>query len=179
MMKQRKSEKSALSAGCILMRIAAVLFCLVVVSTYLMAGLFARYTTNGSSGDSARVAGFHVALTGVTDGVTYDVTTLEPGKVTVTLDNQSEVAVSYKIRVFTGTPDGGVKVTWEEVDEVLWEDAEKRFTKERYMGPGASDTCTLAFTAADWSQITQNVKGASASDIMRTFTVYVDVVQVD
>lgn len=37
---------------------AAVLFCLTVISTHLVSGLYARYTTSGSGDDSARVIRF-------------------------------------------------------------------------------------------------------------------------
>ncbi len=37
---------------------AAVLFCLTVISTHLVSGLYARYTTTGSGEDSARVIKF-------------------------------------------------------------------------------------------------------------------------
>ena len=42
----------------IAMNIAMVLFCLTVVSTYLVSGLYARYTTSATGSDSARVMKF-------------------------------------------------------------------------------------------------------------------------
>ena len=44
--------------GNIVMWLAGALFCLVVLTTYLSAGLFARYVTRGDGGDSARVITF-------------------------------------------------------------------------------------------------------------------------
>ena len=38
--------------------LAGILFCLVLISTAMMGGLFARYTTTGTGSDSARVAKF-------------------------------------------------------------------------------------------------------------------------
>ena len=40
--------------------IGLVLFCLVLFSTYLTGGLYARYTTSASGSDSARVASFQI-----------------------------------------------------------------------------------------------------------------------
>ena len=40
------------------MCLASVLFCLTMVSVYMVSGLYARYTTSGSSEDSARVIRF-------------------------------------------------------------------------------------------------------------------------
>ena len=42
----------------IAMNIAMVLFCLTIVSTYLVSGLYARYTTSATGSDSARVMKF-------------------------------------------------------------------------------------------------------------------------
>ena len=182
MTEQKNNKKSSMGIGCVLIRIAAVLFCLVVVSTYLMSGLFARYVAKGTGSDSARVAGFEVQLSGVMDGVEYKVSALAPGTIAITLNNQSEVAVSYKIRVDAGSPAGGVKTTWLKADgtndEVNTESGEKKFNAVRYMPVGGTDTCTLTFTAVDWTQITKEVSGKSAM-LTQEFTVYVDVVQVD
>ena len=46
--------------GNIMIRIAAVLFCLVLISTHMMSGLYARYVAKDSSSDEARVAKFQV-----------------------------------------------------------------------------------------------------------------------
>lgn len=45
-------------SGNFMMRLAGVLFCLVMISTYMMGGLFARYVARGSGSDSARVIKF-------------------------------------------------------------------------------------------------------------------------
>ncbi|MBE6543943.1 MAG: hypothetical protein E7675_06040 [Ruminococcaceae bacterium] len=46
------------SIGPVIMKIAASLFCLVLISTSMLSGLYARYTTTSSTGDSARVITF-------------------------------------------------------------------------------------------------------------------------
>lgn len=190
MTEQKNNKKFSMGIGCVLIRIAAVLFCLVVVSTYLMSGLFARYVSNGNGGDSARVAGFNVVMS--SSDVKSEVTALEPGTITISLANQSEVAVSYTIRVDVGSPAGGVKITWVDPDhdvstaddkiqienDGVAENNEKKFDLTRYMPVGGTDTCTLTFTAVDWTKITQGETGTSAT-LTQEFTVYVDVVQVD
>lgn len=50
----RKSPQN----GNMAMRLAGILFCLTMLSIYMVGGLFARYTTSGQGGDSARVITF-------------------------------------------------------------------------------------------------------------------------
>ena len=44
--------------GSMMMRVAGALLCLVMLSTHLMGGLYARYRTEGSGEDEARVIKF-------------------------------------------------------------------------------------------------------------------------
>ena len=79
-----------------LLRIAACLFCLVLVSYWMLGNLYAKYTTETSMGDGARVASFSVG-----DENTLQETfavSLVPGEtkqVQVKMTNHSEVAVRY------------------------------------------------------------------------------------
>ena len=59
-------------SGCMTLRIAAVLFCLVLFSMHLTAGLFARYTAKQGGTDSARVAAFKVNVEGIGNSVNVD-----------------------------------------------------------------------------------------------------------
>ena len=89
------------------LRTAAVLLCLVLVSTYLLSGLYARHATTANGSDSARVA-----LFGHDETVTLDEESLQglkPGDsrtytIAVTNargENVSEVAQRYSINVVT------------------------------------------------------------------------------
>ena len=88
-----------------MLRIAAVLLIMVLVSTHMVSGLFARYTTTASGSDGARVAKFQITesllneddsvFTSVAAGVVPNV----PCEVEVAVDNASEVAVTYEIAV--------------------------------------------------------------------------------
>ena len=53
----------AVPVGFRLMRDAIILFLLVMVSTYMLSGMFARYTASGSGGDGARTARWNVSVT--------------------------------------------------------------------------------------------------------------------
>ncbi len=55
-MKSKKNRRSSMTFGEKMIFFAGVLFCLVLITTAMMGGLFARYTTIGSGSDSARVA---------------------------------------------------------------------------------------------------------------------------
>lgn len=100
-----------------MMRLAAVLLVLVLLSTCVISGTFAKYTTAGTATDSATVAKWGVKITaetkdnneyeadfGSVDGqviVNADVKTLAPG-----------VGVNFASINITGTPEVEVKVTY-------------------------------------------------------------------
>lgn len=86
-----------------------VLLCAVLITTHMMSGLYARYTTRATSSDSARVAKFRVTDTlTVTDSKGYEVhsftmieDSLIPGESTTyafAVQNDSEVAVRFSVR---------------------------------------------------------------------------------
>jgi len=83
-----------------MLRAASILLCLVLVSSYLVCGMFARYTTSASGSDSARVAKFEIQETGVSTISLND--PISPGEKvtrTLTVQNKSEVAVEYEVTV--------------------------------------------------------------------------------
>lgn len=57
-MKKQNKEKAPVNLGTILIRVAAGLFILTLITVYLLGGLFARYVSSGHGLDSARVATF-------------------------------------------------------------------------------------------------------------------------
>lgn len=83
-----------------ILRAAGVLLCLVLASTYLVCGLFARYTTSASGSDSARVAKFEVEGGSVSSAMIT--ASLVPGNThecSLQIRNKSEVAVEYEVTV--------------------------------------------------------------------------------
>ena len=82
----------------LVLRIAAVLLVLVMLSTSIVAGRYARYTTSASGYDSARIARFSVTESGILRE-TFKVK-IAPGEaipIEVLLKNDSEVTVAYTI----------------------------------------------------------------------------------
>ena len=164
-----KYAKPSASLTPVLLRVAFVLLCLLMVSMYLMGGLLAKYTANGSGGDSARVAKFDVDVTfsdgnGTISDITADLKYGENGKYTITVVNKSEVAVHYDLSV-TITADDTTGVS-------------HRFSAESGdLAVGATSTSDLIFTV-DWKDFTENKKGASAS-VELSFVVTVNVTQID
>ena len=81
-------------------RVAAVLFCLTLLSMYLVTGLFARYTTSVQSSDQARVAAFSIqggdALSKTIEAEIVPGTFQE---VSIVINNKSEVAVEYMVKI--------------------------------------------------------------------------------
>ena len=86
--------------------IGLVLFCLVLFSTYLTGGLYARYTTSASGSDSARVAIFQIqGENSWEQGTEVDVNLsfFDPAWAQDTLNfaitSASEVAVRYSVEI--------------------------------------------------------------------------------
>ena len=123
------------------LRLAAILLCLTLFSAYLTAGLFARYTVQGNSGDTARVAGFHPTATLTPTNPADSKIIYEVGAAkydltyNITITNPSEVAVTYDVVIsfaddklngaifnFNGetqTVSGSGSLTFEDGDVVL------------------------------------------------------------
>lgn len=55
---KKPKRRSSFTPGEILLFVAGILFCLILITTALLGGLFARYTTTSTGGDNARVAQF-------------------------------------------------------------------------------------------------------------------------
>lgn len=73
MAERNRKRRSSFTFGEKLLFLAGILFCLVLITTALLGGLFARYTTRASGSDSARVAKFgNLTLTETGDFVMVD-----------------------------------------------------------------------------------------------------------
>lgn len=84
--------------GAVLLRLASVLLILVLLSTSVLSGIYARYTTSMVGGDSARVAKFEVTEAG--ELLSFFTADIQPGgsiSKSVTVENKSEVSISYII----------------------------------------------------------------------------------
>ena len=91
----------------ITLRIAAVLLILIMLSTSIVAGQYARYTTSATVGDSARVAKYQISVTPLTeDALTVKPDT--PDSYDFAVLSNSEVAVEYDILLILpeGLPEG-------------------------------------------------------------------------
>ena len=105
-MANKNKRRFSMTIGEKLLFLAGVLFCLILITTALMGGLFARYVTTDTGSDSARVAKFgNLTLTETGDfvGDTQKTGIVIPGvnlnkKVTVSFD-ASEVATIVFVEV--------------------------------------------------------------------------------
>lgn len=86
----------------IIPRLAAILLMLVLVTTSIVSGRYARYTASATANDSARVAKFSVTQTAnfIGDG-TQTKTLLYGQDNMISVTNDSEVAVRYSIEITT------------------------------------------------------------------------------
>lgn len=86
--------------------IAGILLCLVLFTTSLVSGLYARYTARGESSDSACVAKFTIDMNSqLLDNSSIVKFDLTPGETNYAIEikNKSEVAVISKIQVINIT----------------------------------------------------------------------------
>lgn len=116
-MKKQNKEKAPVKLGTILIRVAAGLVILTIISLYLLSGLFARYVSSDQGSDSARVATFGnltLTETGDFDGTDSKKGMIIPGvpltkNATVTFTG-SEMATVVFVEVVVP------KDTWETAD---------------------------------------------------------------
>lgn len=93
-MKCKSKGKSSLTLGERLIFLAGIFFCLILITTALMGGLFARYTTTRIGGDNARVAQFgDLTLTETGDFINAGV--LKPGIVIPGVDLEKTVTLNF------------------------------------------------------------------------------------
>ena len=107
----------------VVFHVGLVLFCLVLFSTYLTGGLYARYTTSASGSDSARVARFEITgggnWTDSTENIDLDLNFFDPNKTSASLDftisSASEVAVEYDVVITMPTLPNECDYSWLEI----------------------------------------------------------------
>ena len=103
--------------------VGLVLLCLVLFSTYLTGGLYARYTTSASGSDSARVARFEITgggnWTDSTENIDLDLNFFDPNKTSASLTFEitsgSEVAVKYDVVITMPDQPDGYDYSWLEI----------------------------------------------------------------
>lgn len=188
-MAKQNNRRIPLSLGEIMIRAAAVLFCLVLITTSMMAGLFARYTAKGSAEDSARVAAFNVLFRGLEAPVTVDCKDGEKdGTYTLTVENKSEVAVSNALSIVLDAElDDRLSMKLSKTDSAAYPFSAPEEKNGKYvytcaiddMAPQTTQSYTLTFTIIDWTWVTETVEGKLSASKELEFTVVVDSVQID
>lgn len=188
MANRRNNGRIPLRPGEILIRAAAVLFCLVLITTAMMAGLFARYTAKAAKEDSARVAAFNVHTSGSGDLAVS--CAVQDGTYTITVTTDSEVAVAYDLIVTLEgelPPGVGMKLYAAKADA---QDAAELIPAASGDGstltyekagtfPAGSHTAEHALTfTVDWTEFTKEETGIRAQESL-DFTVDINAVQID
>jgi len=186
-------RRSSLSAGEKLMFLAGILFCLILITMSMMGSLFARYVGNGKADDAARVAAFDVsaAMLPVPDAgselhqvdVVCETTAQQDGIFTITVTNNSEVAVTYDIVIrFDEELPAGVSLSLDGTKKELAADHSVTFEKVGTLPAGKlqANDHSLAFTIV-WaeSHLVGRNQQQKETTLGLDFTVDVTVVQVD
>lgn len=101
-------------------RIALILICAILVSTYFIASLYAKYTSKGDTDDKAEVSSFNVEVSG-TLTETIILPPLKPGDSftrAIEIVSDSEVGVRYTISVTT-TGNLPLTLNWTEITGII------------------------------------------------------------
>ena len=172
-----KSKKKT-SVGPLLLRLALILLCMVAFTTSMLSGLYARYTSKNNGDDSARVATFKVEADwsgDVTVDASQDVTS---GTYTFTVDNGSEVAVTYDLIItFDGSIPDYLNVSLAGYTGVISGNT-VTFYKVANLASDSTDIArTLTFTM-DPAKFTQNVTTESHQETV-AFTATIRCTQID
>ena len=158
----------------IMLSLAAVLLCLVLFTTHLTSGLYAKYTNRFSANDSARVALWEVGATGGKPALTIDCSTSDlDDEYSFKVTNKSEVAVRYDIViVFTEALENGITLKLNGTSTPVTKDR-KRFVFTdvgRLSSGNTSAEHTLTFVASS-----DDIE----EDVSYTFSVQIDFEQID
>ena len=153
---------------------AAVLLFLTLLSIHLTSGLFARYTTTVTAGDSARVAKFDVDVTADINDITVDCAQSDSGTFILTVTNNSEVAVNYVIKIKQPGSVDGTDLYLTKDDEKdqtgqLWkftpdENNVYTFTIKEKLDPVGGTTCQrehkFSFGVYSWHTVTEDANNS-------------------
>lgn len=149
----------------IALRTAAVLLILVLFTTSIVSGRYARYTTSATGRDAARIAKFLVVEEGATEGmIKVRISPGETAKCQITVRNDSEVTIEYSVAAVSeyqnlplsfsigdGTSSGPTAILTPEQTktvnlQVYWDANE---TSDRYIGMVDLVHLTLTVTQID------------------------------
>lgn len=179
-MNNAKNRRSPKTLGEKLMFLAGVMFCLVLITTSMMGGLFARYAATGTGRDSARVAGFNVDVTGPDEVDIQYAVDQDTGTYQLEIVNNSEVAVSYDIEVDVAKADADfdIQVALQGNKRDTQNGTRLDFGTVGSLAPNSKGTCDLVFSVLDWAEFTAQSNGSTRTAEL-DFTVHIDVVQID
>ena len=101
---------------------AMVLLCLVLISTHLTGGLYARYTTHGDGEDAARVAAFDVTIDDhipLSTTAAFTIQSITNTKYTVTVTNKSETVVRAVLTAQNQTNNLPINITISPAEQII------------------------------------------------------------
>ena len=161
-------SKNKFSLGQKMIFIAGALFCLVLISVSLLSGLYARYLSNGDGDDTARVAKFDVATTVPNVNAKFVSNVATDNEYTLSVTNNSEVAVNCDLVLVFKTPVQYFNVTVDgKTPEISADGKTLTFRGISTLAPnGDTANCNLAFAVTDWDAVTKTV---NADKVTYTF----------
>ena len=128
------------------LRLAAVLLCLTVLSVCMMGGLFARYTTSTSFSDGARVAKFEFSAEEMGEqnaDFAFNIVPGETKEIGAVISNDSEVALLCTIKI---NSEGSLPLEFTASDSELKKIGDNTWTLT--LEPGTVDGKEIKFSVA-------------------------------
>lgn len=177
------SDRETIRLGSWMMRLVAVLICILLVSFHLMTGLYAKYSSTATGSDSARVAKFQVVVTGDAANISVACTQMPGNEAAyeITVENASEVAVKYDVIVTLSAAVPGVTLTLDGIPGAQIDSDPKRLKFENLGQFTPNDSTvkehTLTFQV-NWNLFTAEQTGSTAEENF-TFSITVHAEQVD
>lgn len=167
-------KKSDIRANTAL-RLAVVLFLLTLISAHILSGLLAKYCTSDNDVNTARVASFSVSASGQPEGVEMSAQRNGDNTYSITLTNNSEVAVSCAMEIKFNKPlPKGVSV---KIDSIApsepFKDNTLKFDRICELNIGGTYTAELVFDV-DWNAYAEENKTYIAD-----FSAVISFVQID
>ena len=144
-------------------KIGVALLCAMLITSYMMSGLYARYTVTATASDSARVAKFSITddLADVSKTVVLNASSIGPGEqyyYAANIINNSEVTVHYKVMLVNMTDN--LPIT----DAIL---------NEGDLAPGVNESPVISIR---WDSVDVSADYAGKTDVIK---IIVTVEQVD
>lgn len=163
-----------------MLRLASILFICVLVTTYMLTGLLARYTSSGNGDDDARVATFEVLATQTPNNINQEITDDVEQTYQIVLTNNSEVAVRCNVDIILeeALPDYYTVKLDGKNPAISLDKKTLSFTSVKDLAVGPEEDMVNLTVNLDYEKWTKSASNSSYTENFK-FTTQVTFVQID